>query len=573
MKKDKKQFNIRLKIVFIGIILTGFVLIANLFHIQIRTGSQLRAQADGQYVVSTYNSFERGNIYFQNRDKSKVLVAGQKKGYKISVNPSKLNSADKDLIFNEISKFVSLDRDTFMRRVNKKERTYTEIVSHLSKEDGETIKSKLKRKIGLHSEKWRIYPLKKISSHTLGFLGYGKDDVFGGRYGLESFYDATLKREDNDLYTNFFARTFHGVKNIIDPDKKIEGNIVGSIDPQLQIFFEKQLGGIHTKWDSQITGGIIMSTKTGEIHSMASFPNYDNNDFSKESLSTFKNPLVSNVYEFGSIIKPLVVAVGLDEGVINAKTEYYDKGFVKIGKYTINNFDKRGRGWVNMQDVLNQSLNTGMVFISKKIQKKSFREYFEKYGFQEKSGIDLPNDVTGLTSNLKSNRDIEFANISFGQGIAVSPIAFIKAASALANEGKTVAPHVIKKIEYTNGFTKKIDYTEKENQVISPETAGEISRMLVNVFDNYRNGNVKLPHHSVAVKTGTAQIADPKGGYYSDRNLHSFFGYFPAYEPEFIVFLYTVNPKGVKYSSQTLLDPFRSTVKYIINYHNIAPDR
>ncbi|MCD5390192.1 MAG: penicillin-binding protein 2 [Candidatus Pacebacteria bacterium] len=573
MNKKQKQFNIRLRYVFAGVMLVGFVLIANLFHIQIRIGERLRAQADGQYVVSTFNAFERGNIYFKDKNGDKVLAAGQKKGYKISVNPSKIKESDKDFIFETINEFSPLDKNLFTKRISQNKRTYIEIVNHLSKEDGEAIKKTLGRKIGLHSEKWRTYPLKSTASHVLGFLGYDKDDNFGGRYGLENFYEGNLKRENSDLYTNFFARTLHGVQDIIGPETEIEGDIIGTIDPQLQIFLEKNLESIQEKWNSQVTGGIIMHAKTGEIHAMTSLPNYDNNNFKKESLAVFKNPLVSNVYEFGSVIKPLVVAMGINDGVINAKTEYYDKGSVKIGKYTISNFDKRGRGLVNMQDVLNQSLNTGMVFISKKISKKSFRDYFEKYGFKEKSGIDLPNDVTGLTSNLKSNRDIEFANISFGQGIATSPMSFIKAVSALTNDGKTLVPHLIKEIEYTNGFSKKIDYSDKGEQVISPETAGEISRMLVNVFDNYRNGDVKLPHHSVAAKTGTAQIAHPEGGYYKDRNLHSFFGYFPAYKPEFIVFLYTVDPKKVKYSSQTLLDPFRTTAKYMINYYNIPPDR
>jgi cell division protein FtsI/penicillin-binding protein 2 len=163
--------------------------------------------------------------------------------------------------------------------------------------------------------------------------------------------------------------------------------------------------------------------------------------------------------------------------------------------------------------------------------------------------------------------------MSFGQGIALSPISMISALSALANDGVRVQPHVVKKIEYTNGLSKTFDYSDNEVRVVSKETSGEISRMLVNVFDEYKDGDVRLPNYSVAAKTGTAQIPNPQGEYYDDRNLHSFFGYFPAYDPQYVVFLYTVNPKDVKYSSQTLIEPFRSTAKYIINYYNIPPDR
>lgn len=572
MKNTKKQFNIRLQFVFSGIVLIGFVLIANLFHIQIRNGEEFRARADGQYVVATYNSFERGNIFFEEIDGSRLTVAGQKKGYKISINPSKLNEEGKDFIFSEINKIYPINKERFLTAANKN-REYVEIAHKVPVFLAEDIKNKLDRKISLHSEKWRIYPLKESSSHVLGFLGFDSNNDFGGRYGLERYYEDTLKREDVDLYTNFFARAFHDVKDIVDSDIKKEGDIVISINPQVQLFLEKELNGIQRKWSSQATGGIIMNPKNGEIYAMAAIPNFDNNNFKSESLSVFKNPLVENIYEFGSVIKPLVVAMCIDNGVIDTNTEYYDRGFVDVGEYTINNFDKRGRGWVDVQDILNQSLNTGMVFISKKISKDSFREYFSKYGFGSKSGIDLPNDSKGLTSNLKSNRDIEFANISFGQGIALSPISFMKSLSALANNGKTVVPHLVKKIEYTNGLSKHINYNEDGVQVISPDTSAEISRMLTNVFDNYKKGEVKLPNHSVAAKTGTAQIPAPDGGYYDDRNLHSFFGYFPAYDPEFIVLMYTIYPKDIKYASQTLIEPFRSVSKYLINHYNVPPDR
>ncbi|MFT6361248.1 MAG: cell division protein FtsI/penicillin-binding protein 2, partial [Candidatus Paceibacteria bacterium] len=248
-------------------------------------------------------------------------------------------------------------------------------------------------------------------------------------------------------------------------------------------------------------------------------------------------------------------------------------GSVEVGISTIKNFDGKGRGWINTQEILTQSLNTGMVEIASKIPKQTFRDYFKNLGLTTQTNIDLPNEAKSISTNLKSNRDIEFANMSFGQGIAVSPINMVRSLSALANGGKTVQPHVVSKIEYTNGFSKTFDYSEDGTQAITKNTSGKISQMLVNVFDAYRDGGVKLPDYRIAAKTGTAQIPNPEGGYYEDRNLHSFFGYFPAYDPEFIVFLYTVHPKGVKYASQTLIEPFRETSKYLINYYNIPPDR
>lgn len=572
MKQEQRQFTIRLRIVFAMIVFTGFVLIANLFNLQISHGESFRQQADGQYVVSADNAFERGSIYFEQLDGTRINAAGQKSGYKVSINPSAL-STNTDELFTKLSSIIDIDKERFYSAIEKKERTYVEIANEISREDGEAIKKEVGKNVQLYTEKWRVYPMGGTAAHVLGFLAYQGDEL-AGRYGLERTYEDTLKRENIDLYTNFFARIFHNVKKLVDPNKVPEGNIISTIDPQIQLFFESELRDVKETWNSDSVGGIILNPKNGEVYALGALPTFDNNNFRNESPSTFKNPLVQSVYEMGSIMKPLVVAMAIDSGSVDPQTfSYFDAGSVRVEDYTIKNFDGKGRGWVGVQEILTQSLNTGMVAIGKKVPKDTYRKYFENYGFTTETGIDLPGEVSGLTTNLKSNRDIEFANISFGQGIAVTPISMVNALSILANKGKRVTPHVVKKIEYTSGFSKSLDYADSATQVISPETATEVSKMLVNVFDAYNNGRSKIPHYSIAAKTGTAQIPAPQGGYYSDRNLHSFFGYFPAYDPQFIIFLYTVYPKGVKYSSQTLIEPFQNTTKYLINYYNIPPDR
>ena len=227
-----------------------------------------------------------------------------------------------------------------------------------------------------------------------------------------------------------------------------------------------------------------------------------------------------------------------------------------------------------MQTVLNQSLNTGVSFIVKTMGKDRFREYFKALKFGNETGVDLPNETYGLINNLNSPRDVEYATASFGQGIALTPIATVRALSALGNGGKLITPHIAKRIEYQDGTYKDITYPEGD-QVWSEETSEEISRMLTTVVDEaLGGGKVKLEHYSIAAKTGTAQIADNEnGGYYEDRFLHSFFGYFPAYEPEYLIFLYTVEPKGVQYASETLTSPFMELTKFLINYYNVPPDR
>jgi stage V sporulation protein D (sporulation-specific penicillin-binding protein) len=225
--------------------------------------------------------------------------------------------------------------------------------------------------------------------------------------------------------------------------------------------------------------------------------------------------------------------------------------------------------------VLNQSLNTGMVFVESKMGHDTFRKYMKSYGIGEKTGIDLPNETSGLISNLDSPRDIEYATAAFGQGIALTPIEAVRAFSVLANGGNLVVPHFVKQIRYEDGLSKTIVPEPTKTGLVSKESTDTITRMLVHVFDTaYAGGAYKFQHYSVATKTGTAQVAkDNGGGYYEDRHMHSFFGYFPAYDPQFIVFMFLKNPKGVNYAAQTLLPPFVDITKFLVTYYNVTPDR
>jgi len=268
------------------------------------------------------------------------------------------------------------------------------------------------------------------------------------------------------------------------------------------------------------------------------------------------------------------MAAAIDVNAVSPKTTYNDRGCVTKSGAKFCNFDLKGRGVVDMQEVLSQSLNTGVSFAVDKMGNEKFGEYVKKFGLGEETGIDLPNEAAGNIDALyvKGAADIDFASASFGQSIAVSPIEMIRALSVLANEGKLPEPHIVRAIRYENGVTRKLAQAD-EVQVIKAETAETVTSMLVKVYDDaLLEGELKQEHYSIAAKTGTAQIAGP-GGYYTDRYLHSFFGYFPAHDPKFIVLLYALEPHGEMYASRTLARPFDDIAKFLINYYNIPPDR
>jgi cell division protein FtsI (penicillin-binding protein 3)/stage V sporulation protein D (sporulation-specific penicillin-binding protein) len=318
-----------------------------------------------------------------------------------------------------------------------------------------------------------------------------------------------------------------------------------------------------------------MEPRTGKIIAMSALPTFDAGNLSGiKDVSVLSNPLVEHVYEMGSIMKPLTMAIGLDAGVIKSTSTYEDTGTMTIGDKKISNYDGRARGTTPMQEVLSQSLNLGAATIALKVGNEQFTHYFDLLGFGTKTGIDQPNEGTGLLSNLDSALDIEIATAAYGQGIAVSPIAMTRALGVLANDGYAVRPHLVTRIEYTDGTSKDIS-VEKSERILAQKAVEETTQMLVKVVDTaLKGGDIKMDHYAVAAKTGTAQIADPEnGGYYSDRYLHSFFGYFPAYNPKFIIFLYHVNPKNARYASDTLTKPFQEISRFLVTYYDIPPDR
>lgn len=559
------------------VVLVGLFLVARLYSIQVIHAEEYQTEAEKQYVHTKTDLYSRGSILFTTRDGGTLSAATVQSGYLLAADPSHITSSP-DEFCRSLEAYLEDSVDVCISRVSVPGRTYTELATRLSEEQFTELEAKSINGVQLYKNQWRYYPGDSMAARTIGFIGYADDgSELRGKYGLERQYDEVLFKKRQVLSVNFFAELFSNLGEMVydrNTDGGRTGTIVTSLEPAVSRMLDEVLQKTNDKYQSNLTGAIVMDPKTGEIVAMNAVPSFNLNDRAGATIEEFKNPLVENVYEMGSIIKPLTMAAGLDAGAVTADSTYYDAGKITLNGKTISNYDGRGRGTVPMQEVLNQSLNTGVSYIVQKMGKDRFRDYFLGYKIGSETGVDLPNEAHGLIENLESPRDVEYATASFGQGIAMTPMETIRALAVLGNGGKLVTPHLVKRIEYDDGEVKEVRYPEGA-QVIKPETSEEISRMLSIVVDKaLKHGEVALPHHTIGAKTGTAQMADPvHGGYYEDKYLHSFFGYFPAYDPKFIVFMYTVDPKGVQYASETLTDPFMDIARFLINYYSIPPDR
>jgi len=576
----KASFDRRLRFLSVIVILFALILIAKLYLVQIVSGATFKAKADHQYVEGA-NFFDRGSIYFTAKDGTLVPAASIQTGYILAIDPEIFaqNAADVKSIYQKLNAVTPLGSSLFTQKASKTTDPYEELAQKLPIDTANKIQALSIPGVSVYSQQWRIYPGGSMAAHIIGFEGYGDssttDNELAGRYGLERYYEPVLARNADDTFVNFFAEIFSDVKKSITPGQSLEGDIVTTIEPSVESYLEEQLQSVQDQYHSEFTGGIIIDPNTGEIYAMGLNPTFDPNDpQAQASSAVFTNNSVEDRYEMGSIVKALTMASGIDSGAVTATSTYNDPGCITVDKKTFCNYDNQSHGRnLPMQIILDMSLNTGAAYVEQQMGNATFSKYMFNFGLGSTTGIDLPNEGNSLVSHLVNGDDLEYEEASFGQGIAITPIQVARAFSALANGGYLITPHLVKEIDYNIG-TKKIINPGKGAQVISTQTSHTISRMLTEVVDvALMNGAVKLQNYSIAAKTGTAQIANPQGGYYTNHYVHSFFGYFPSYNPRFLIFLYTYYPKNVQYASETLTPSFMNLAKFLINYYNIPPDR
>lgn len=574
MKKDQKMVdNVirgRISVILLFFLVLGIALLIRLFMLQVVYHRDYKRLASRQHLLVREILSERGPIYAQDKDKNLVPLVLNKDQKNLAASPKDIKNPEETADF--IVRKFGVARESILKKLTKDEDAYEIILKKIDSSVAEKIVKELPAGLFFEEDKLRVYPHGTLGAQLLGFVSRETDEE-RGRYGLERFYDEALSGEKGIFEGVKDAAGFWVAlgKRIVNPPKN-GSSLILTIDYNIQLKAEEVLKTIKEKWSPSSGTVLILEPKTGRILSMAALPTFNPNEYAKENnFSVFLNPLVESMYELGSVLKPITVAGGLEEKLIKPDTTYQDSGEIRAGSFIIKNFDGKSHGVQNMTQVLEKSLNTGAVYVARLLGQKKQISYLKKFGFGESTGVDLPGEVAGNISNLAAGREVDFITASFGQGIAVTPIQMATAIAAIANEGRLLKPYVVDKMIDDSGNEIKTEPVVKR-RVISKETAEALNKMLVSAVRNGFENKAGVKGYFVAGKTGTAQI--PKSGArgYSDKVVHTFVGYAPAFSPRFLVYLQLNEPRGNRFAANTLTPAFHDLAEYILNYYEVPPD-
>ncbi len=560
--------NFRLYALLVLLVLVAGVIAIRLFSLQVVRHGLYTALAKDQHEVIKKLIPRRGGIFIQEKGGLWHPLAVSRTFQTVYLVPKEV--VDKEVVAENLTSLVDVSTEKILEKLQNPQDPYEPLKSKLDDETAAKIKALNLRGVHLTEEDWRWYPQGNLAANVLGFLGL-KDEERMGQYGVEQYYQETLAGQsgwldsEKDALGNWLLLGDYNLKPAQDG-----GSLYLTLDQNIQYILGQKMKALVEKWQASGACAIVMEPKTGAIRAMVSLPDFDPNEYQKtKNVDFFMNSCVQKLYEPGSVFKPIVMAAGLDTGKISPETTYTDMGAVQIGSYTIQNAQNKTYGLSTMTNVLEKSINTGVVFVQRLIGGEVFKNYIEVFGFDEATGVDLAGEARGNLKNIRENREINFATAAFGQGVSVTPLAMASAIAAIANDGQLMRPYVVEKIVQPDGQEQVIQPTAIR-QVIAPQNAGKLTAMLVSAV---RNGydKVKLPGYFVAGKTGTAQIAT-EGGYSATETNHSFIGYAPAYDPKFLVFLRMEKPVGIQFASESLAPVFTEVARYLFNYYEIPPE-
>ncbi len=551
-------FNQRLPVVIAGMIALSSILLLKLISFQQLAPDVIKElRPDYNRIINLASA--RGIIY----DREGQRLAVNMVEYRVGISPNLVSNPQRTA--TQLAGILNLDELEVYQKVTSRE-VYEILKTPVSADIGQQLEQ-LRREgmISLVIEKIprRSYPQGTLASQVLGFVSRDLQ----GYYGVEGrFQDQLSGRPRSEIISD--------IPFDLPPEQEADrgGDLYLTIDREIQYLIETELALAVQETSAKSGTIIVMNPRTGDILGMVSWPWFDPNAYQDVAdASALNNPAISNEHEPGSVMKIITVAAALQAGTITSQWTYNDAGIIDQAGVQVFNWDRQPHGVVDTTGVLVNSLNVGAATISLEMGPTKFYEYMSKFGFGRLTGVNLQGEATG-TMHVPGDADWSESNLltnSYGQGIAVTPLQMITAASAIANDGLMMQPNIVRMV-VTDGQISEAQPIALFRP-ISEEVAHQVRDMMVAVVQNGLDGKASLPGYTIAGKTGTAEIPIPTG-YKNNAFIMSFIGFLPADDPQVIVLYKLDEPKTGNFASQVVAPLFRRLAERLVILMEIPTD-
>jgi len=555
---------LRLAIAFFIIIFLSLFSIYKTLMLNLKPDPRLILKSKNQFTSTIKLTPKRGDIL----DRNGNTIAISKTVNSLFAEPVKIQN--KEALAKEISNKLNLDYKQTFSKINNN-RGFVWIKRMLSDLESEKIESLIKRNKGLHfkQENKRVYPYETIAAHVLGYVNIDAKGVSG----VERAYDNFLLDENKTIKYQRDAKGRRIKADSLYSVSESSNLLYLTVDTALQYHIEKELKNTVETMLAKSGVVIVMDPNTGEILALANYPSYNPNDTANYNDYVWKNRAITDVFEPGSTFKIFTVGVALKNKLID-KDELIDgeggRFIIKQGRSTkvIKEAQNKDYGMMNLDTLISKSSNVGSAKLGLRIGYENLVEGIKVFGFYQKTELDLVGEVRGILR--EKGGTVDLANLSFGQGLGVTPIQLVKAYSIIANGGYDITPHVLDKITDSTGNIIYKTNNTKKTKLIEKDIASELIRMLRLVVEEGTGLGTEIDGFQVAGKTGTAEkFID--GAYSKDKYIASFVGFFPSDEPKYTMLTLIDEPEKAHFASIVAVPLFRKIASYIIQKKNISP--
>lgn len=562
------------------VMLLFLIATCRLINIQIFNKELYESKIERQSEALVISMGSRGEVI----DSTGKSLAYNVTTYTMAIDPSKIYDNEAGLkALNDILDLKSITnkkikKQEVLESVNdstattKKYRMIAKDISEDEKEEIEGIMKKYrlrKNEIFFAGDFQRIYPKKDIYQNLVGFVGENsssKDKK--GLFGVENAYDSYLRRRAlrKKIRVDRQRRRVIPTSNS-EIQKKIDGkNVHLTIDSDINFVLNEEIKKKFDETSAEAAFGIVMDPNNGKILGTASF-------YKNKSLS-IRNGVFQDQVEPGSIFKPIIMSAALNEKFFNKDTNF-DIGNGTITKYnhTIKETTKSLHGVITAADVIRRSSNTGMVLVGDYFTNELFEKYLRDFGLYDITGVDFPNERKPFTVPYKKWDRLKKSTMSFGQGIAITPVQMASSFSALVNGGTLYRPYLVEKIEAEDGVVIRRNVPKPIKRVITKETSDTMREILENAVNSGTGTRAKVEGYRIGGKTGTGQVPGARGGYLANDYLASFVGFFPVESPKYVILIMVLKPNGKtineKYGGSVAAPVFGEIVKRITKIKSI----